>query len=136
MKITADSPLGQKLLRQGRVKPEDFRPAVAAPKGNKNHAVPTADSTGRVHPSKLQARVTDRERALNPAVIPEVSVPLSTRSRDRMKIDLLIVEVIEPDGLHFRGRFADPKGQVSRDWEQRRRRFLDLYGLNIEIIKK
>lgn len=96
---------------------------------------PTVDTGGRLCDSRLEARVADRLRSLSVALIQQVSIPLSTRPRDRMVLDFLIIEAINPDGS-FRGRFADAKGMTTKDWTQKRRRFEDGYGLKIEEIKK
>ena len=122
--------LTAKLMRQGRI-PK----GALIRKANKYHAVPTADAEGRVHPSKLQAMVTDRLRAGGSIVIPEVSIPLSERPRDRIRIDALEIESILPDG-YFCGRFVEIKGFDTQAGIQKRRRFEDRFGLKIEVIRR
>jgi hypothetical protein len=98
-------------------------------------ATRTKDSTGWIHPSKLQAGVTDRLRLDAAAVIPEVSIPLSQRPRDRIRLDCLVIKEVHEDGT-FTGYFADPKGHLEEKWKQKARRFADLYGTPILLIKK
>jgi hypothetical protein len=131
MAIKSDSPLGKRIMARPEVVPQ-MKPRVAK---NKYHAVPTADAQGRVHPSKLQARVTDRLRVAYRAVIPEVSIPLSERPDDRIRIDALVIERVIDDGF-FIGRFIEIKGKDLPAGIQKRRRFEDLYGLKIEVIRK
>ncbi len=106
-----------------------------AKRRNKYNAIPTADGEGRVHPSKLQARVTDRIRGDAVAVIPEVSMPLSTRKNDRIRIDCLVIEAVNEDGS-FRGRFVEVKGKDLGEGKQKRRRFEDAYGIPVEVVTK
>ena len=98
--------------------------------------IPTADSQGRVHPSRLQARVTDRLRLEGAvAVIPEISMPLSVRPNDRIRIDALAILKIDENGF-FLGRFVEIKGMDLPAGIQKRRRFEDAYGVKILVIKK
>ncbi len=97
--------------------------------------IPTHDSQGVLHPSKLQARVTDRLRCAALAVIPEVSMPLSERPRDRIRIDALVILRVLPDG-EFIGKFVEVKGVDLGEGKQKRRRFEDRYGIQIEVIRK
>jgi hypothetical protein len=125
------------------MKLSDFPPRIQAAirakaglKGrNKYNAVPTPDSEGRVHPSRLQATVTDRLRAGAHAVIPEVSIPLSPRPADRIRIDALVILSVHPDGS-FVGRFVEVKGLDIGAGKQKRRRFEDVYGVDIEVITR
>lgn len=121
------------LIRAGRIRLDEVAPAAV--KQNKYHAVPTADSTGRVHPSKLQARITDRLRGEYLTVIPEVSIPLSDRQRDRIRIDAMAIIKVNDDGS-FVGRMIEIKGKDLGEGKQKRRRFEDEYGIPIEVLKK
>lgn len=121
------------LIRAGRIRLDEVAPAAAKP--NKYHAQPTADSTGRVHPSKLQARITDRLRGEYLTVIPEVSIPLSDRQRDRIRIDAMAIIKVNDDGS-FVGRMIEIKGKDLGEGKQKRRRFEDEYGIPIEVLKK
>ena len=102
---------------------------------NKYNAIATADATGHVHPSRLQADVTHRLREAARAVICEVSMPLSSRKNDRIRIDALQVIEINEDGT-FVGRFVEAKSRDLDAGKQRRRRFEDAYGLQILVIKR
>lgn len=124
--------LAAKLLAQGRITPAMLKPREVV---NKYHAQPTADSTGRVHPSKLQARITDRLRGEYLTVIPEVSIPLSDRQRDRIRIDAMAIIKVNDDGS-FVGRMIEIKGKDLGEGKQKRRRFEDEYGIPIEVLKK
>jgi hypothetical protein len=104
-------------------------------KGRKYHNKPTVDSTGRLCDSALEARVSDRLRAGNEAVIPQISSPLSNRPNDRMIIDFLVIEERRENG-RFVAYFADAKGLVTPEWRQKERRFEDAYGLTIIKITK
>ena len=97
--------------------------------------VKTMDSGGRLCDSRLEARMSDRLRLDMPAVLQQVSIPLSSRPRDRMILDFLVVEEFLPNG-RFIGYFADAKGLTTKDWTQKQRRFEDAYGLKIIVIKK
>lgn len=98
-------------------------------------AIKTPDATGWIHPSRHQAAVTDRLRDGAVAVIPEVSIPLSQRKRDRIRLDCLVIESVGEDG-RFTGYFADPKGHMEEAWKQKARRFADTYGVPVLVIKK
>ena len=107
---------------------------------HKFHAVRTIDSAGFEHPSKLQAKVTSDYRTLAQigqirSVMTEVSIPLSLRKKDRIRIDLCVVHEILPDG-RFIGEFVDAKGMDLAAGIQKRRRFEDAYGIPIEVIRK
>lgn len=131
-KITPDSELGRKLIAQGKLSPDDFKKPV---KPGKWRNVPTEDAQGRVHPSKLQARITDRLRNEYMAVIPEVSMPLSERKNDRIRIDCLVIQE-ELTGGFFIGKFIEIKGRDLGEGKQKRRRFEDTYLIPIEVVTK
>ena len=102
---------------------------------NKYRAIRTPDATGRVHPSKLQARVADQLRLGAHAVIDEVSMPLSERPADRIRIDFLVIHEVNPDGT-FRGEFVEAKGQDLGEGKQKRRRFEDRNRVPIRVIRR
>lgn len=130
-KITPDSPLGKKLIERGMVQREDFTKTTLR-RPNKWRNIPTEDAQGRVHPSKLQARITDRLRGEYLAVIPEVSMPLSERKNDRIRVDCLVIQEELTDGF-FIGKFIEIKGRDLGEGKQKRRRFEDAYGVQIEV---
>ena len=119
MRIRRGHPLWQRLV-QGAA-------------GRKYLNCPTEDGCGFRHPSKLQARVTDALRARAKAVITEVSVPLSPRANDRIRIDALVIESVREDGS-FIGRFVEVKGCDLAAGVQKRRRFEDRYGVPIRVV--
>lgn len=119
-------------VRQGRIKLDDIAPALKKP--NKYGAIPTADSTGRVHPSKLQARVAER-LAGEGVVLHEVSIPLSTRKADRIRIDALVILETFADGT-FRGQWVEAKGKDLGEGKQKRRRFEDMTGCKMRVETK
>ena len=104
-------------------------------KKGRRAARPTYDSTGWLHPSKLQANVTDDLRGKAVTVIPEVSIPLSQRPRDRIRLDALVIDEVLENG-RFVGHFSEAKGFTECSWLQKARRFADIYGLPIQIIKE
>jgi hypothetical protein len=139
-RISPDHPLILKALARKTITPEQIAALPAPGKGkparsHKYNAQPTEDAQGWKHPSKLQARVTDCLRASCKAVIPEVSIPLSPRPKDRIRIDALVITDIEPDGS-FSGYFAEIKGMDLGEGKQKRRRFEDAYGVSITLIRK
>jgi len=130
----------QEAVARGLLKPKAKR---------KYRNIPTPDSEGRIHPSKLQAAVTDRLRAEGWKVIPEVSMPLSERAKDRIRIDALVIEpkphymgMGEPKA--YLARFVEIKARDKKTGEikdhavskQKRRRFSDRYGITIEVVTK
>jgi hypothetical protein len=135
-RLPVDHPLIQRAIERGDLDAKTLEVSRPARKrSGKYNATPTQDKTGRVHPSKLQARVTDRLRANAKAVIPEVSIPLSARSNDRIRIDALVIVATHTDGT-FTGRFVEIKGMDLPTGVQKRRRFEDAYGVEIQVIKK
>lgn len=121
------TPLWEALVKQGHIDPDKST-------GKRRHGnIPTYDSQGRLHPSKKQARITDEYRLTHLAVIPEVSMPLSHRNGDRIRVDMLVVHKILDDGT-FIGEFVDPKGHLTDTWKQKMRRFEDAYGLTITLV--
>lgn len=137
-RMSLDHPLIQEALRRGWTLPEPKVKPSEKPWGKRNkfNAVPTADSTKRRHPSKLQATVTDRIRGEGKIVIPEVSIPLSERKADRIRIDCLVIEGLDEATGTFHGRFVEIKGLDLGEGKQKRRRFEDTYGIRIEVIRK
>jgi hypothetical protein len=127
-----------KMAQPETVKARASEDGKIAGKG-RSAAVKTADSTGWIHPSKLQAHVTDDLRADAHSVIPEISIPLSQRPRDRIRLDGLIIEEMLDDPARP-GRFiayiGEAKGWTERTWLQKARRFTDTYRVPINVIKK
>jgi len=141
VRLTPGHPLYAKVkarldLQQGQAgnaAPSAPAPATVGRRHGKYNARPTADAEGRVHPSALQARVTDRLRHGAVAVVPEVSMPLSARKNDRIRIDCLVVHEVLEDGARFVGEFVEVKGVDLGEGKQKRRRFEDLYQVNITV---
>jgi len=146
VRLTKSHPLYEKitarLARQqgqaGNAAPSATAPAPATVgrRHGKYNARPTADAEGRVHPSALQARVTDRLRHGAVAVVPEVSMPLSARKNDRIRIDCLVIHEVLEDGARFVGEFVEVKGVDLGEGKQKRRRFEDAFGVTITIERK
>lgn len=120
-------------VRQGRIKLDDIAPALKKP--NKYGAIPTADSTGRVHPSKLQATWTDRLRAAYLAVIPEVTMPIEHDGSDNIRMDVLAIERVNDDGS-FVGRMIEIKGRDLPEGKKKRARFERQYGVPVTVLRK
>lgn len=107
-------------------------------KGSKYRNVKTYDPVlNEQFDSKLENKVIRDLKAKHPAVITQVSVPISrsTGTSSRLRLDGLVIHEYL-DGAKFVGEFIDAKGQVQASWRTKANWLLDKFGLKIRVITK
>lgn len=141
-KITPDSPLGKKLLAQGRIKPEDFNTTPMGlrlpenepdpkPKPRKYRNQP-CEVAGQKFDSKHEADCYLNLRAVYGAerVIRQVSIPIGSK---RIRPDFLIIHEVFEDGT-FRAELVDAKGMVAKEWSAKANHLETQHRLKIRLI--
>ena len=84
--------------------------------------------------SKHEAAVYEKLKRVYGAerIIRQVSFPISLS--ERMRIDFLVIEVIEMNGINFTARFFDAKGRATDDWKRKARALERVHGIKVETM--
>ncbi len=103
------------------------------PKPNKYRNQPV-EVDGQRFDSKLEEAVYRRLVAQygRGGVIRQVSIPIGSK---RIRPDFLCIVARHEDGT-FTGRWLDAKGHATEAWSAKQNHLLDVYGLEIQVVKK